>query len=256
MKSDLRGARPPRTKLPLDHRRGHERQGLGHGDDLRGAPRRRLSHRRATRRRTSSGSKSDSSSANAKWRRPTSTRRPATVQTTVERLMAGGVLEALPTFFECATAIALRALPPGRRRDGGGRGGARRPTGRDQRHNSDGRRHHVDRLRSPGSPGRDPGIDRSREGRRHQAGDTGHRRTGCPRRTRRDRGHVPRGRGADWSTPANGVRATASRRWTDDGRLTWHDTVSLEAGEHRLDDVDARPARTPPDWRTQPSRSA
>ena len=31
----------------------------------------------------------------------------ATVQTTVERLIAGGVLEALPTFFECATAIAF-----------------------------------------------------------------------------------------------------------------------------------------------------
>jgi dihydrofolate synthase/folylpolyglutamate synthase len=31
----------------------------------------------------------------------------ATVQTTVERLIADGVLEALPTFFECATAIAF-----------------------------------------------------------------------------------------------------------------------------------------------------
>ena len=30
-----------------------------------------------------------------------------TVQTTVERLIADGVLEALPTFFECATAIAF-----------------------------------------------------------------------------------------------------------------------------------------------------
>ena len=34
-------------------------------------------------------------------------RAAAEVQATIERLVAGGVLEALPTFFECATAIAF-----------------------------------------------------------------------------------------------------------------------------------------------------
>ena len=135
-----------------------------------------------------------------------------TVQTTVERLVADGTLTALPTFFECATAIAFELFRARLGRAGGGRGRARRPPGRDQRHKSDGRRHHVDRLRSPGSPGRDPGIDRSREGRRHQAGDTGHCRTGRPRRTCRHRGDVPRARSARSSPRPNACASPPLRR--------------------------------------------
>ena len=58
----------PERELPLDHRRGHQRQGIGHGDDLRGALTRPATARRDIRLPTSSGSRSDSSSVNAKWR--------------------------------------------------------------------------------------------------------------------------------------------------------------------------------------------
>ena len=50
---------------------------------------------------------------------------------------------------------------------------------------ADGGRHHVDRLRSPGAPRRHARVDRAREGRRHQAGDSGRRADRCrPRPTR------------------------------------------------------------------------
>ena len=52
----------PERAYPLDHRRRHQRQGIGHRDGRRGAPRRRPPHRRATPRRTSCASRSASSS--------------------------------------------------------------------------------------------------------------------------------------------------------------------------------------------------
>ena len=60
-------------------------------------------------------------------------------------------LEALPTFFECATAIAFELFRRAVGRDRGRRSRAGRPARRHQRRNADGRRHHVDRLRSPGA---------------------------------------------------------------------------------------------------------
>ena len=151
----------PERDVPIDPRRRHQRQGLGHGDGRRGAARRRATARPATPRRTSSISPSGSSSTagrssqRARWlpRSPTSA-------TSSTRCCADGALQAQPTFFEVDDRGRVRAVPARRRRRRGARGRARRPARRDQR-----RARRVASPRSPRSPSTTSSISarRSRE---------------------------------------------------------------------------------------------
>ena len=202
-----------RSKLSIRDRRGHQRQGIGGGDDLRRAPRGRpqeravyvpapraprgaLRHRRArdrpgvsASRRGRRSARSQSWCATGSW---TGCRRSSS-----------------------AHRDRLRAVPAGRRRDRGDRGRAGRPARRHERRDSRGRSHHVDRFRPPGAARGHAPRHRARKSRRGEARHSGRNRPRSPQRRRRSSRTSCRERGAPafarWTASALRTHITARR---------------------------------------------
>ena len=110
-----RAPRPSRARVPIRARRRHQRQGIGHGDGRRRAPRRRPSlgalHLAAPRRPQRA----------VRHRRPPGRRRRAAstrsrdVRGAIDALRATARSTSQPTFFEVTTAVGVRAVPARRR---------------------------------------------------------------------------------------------------------------------------------------------
>ena len=179
----VRGARQPEGRIPVGHRRRHQRQGIGHGD----APRRR-SH--AAGHRVGRYTSPHLERLEERFvidEREVDTGELRAAADDVQRRPSGwsrtARLPGLPTFFECATAIAFELFraPRGRRLPcsrSASAAGSTPPTSSlpiaaaitsiDFDHQA--------------QLGDDLDVDRPGEGRHHQAGDSG-RAAGRCRRT-------------------------------------------------------------------------
>ena len=116
------------------------------------------------------------------------------VREAVETLQRSGALEAPPTFFECATAIAFDLFREAGVRGRRARGRPGRAARRHQRRRADRDGDHLDRLRPSGAARRESGVDRLRESRHRQAGDSAGQRRSAGRGGAGHRGHLPRAR--------------------------------------------------------------